>query len=107
MNLRPALLTILLATATGAGAQAAQNQQLVAQGRLLAQSLCADCHTFGGDTRSDRNPPDFAAVGAMTQTTRLSLRVFLTSPHVNMPDLILQEAQIDALSAFIRDLGGK
>ena len=107
MNLRPALLTILLATATGAGAQAAQNQQLVAQGRLLAQSLCADCHTFGGDTRSDRNPPDFAAVGAMTQTTRLSLRVFLTSPHVNMPDLILQDAQIDALGAFILDLGGK
>ncbi len=107
MNLRPALLTILLATATGAGAQAAQNQQLVAQGRLLAQSLCADCHTFGGETRSDRKPPDFAAVGAMTQTTPLSLRVFLTSSHVNMPDLILQDAQIDALGAFILDLGGK
>jgi mono/diheme cytochrome c family protein len=79
----------------------------VRQGQLLAQSMCADCHTFGGTTRFDRAAPDFAAVGAMPSTTPLSLRVFLKSSHANMPNLILEDAQIEALSAFILDLGGK
>ncbi len=107
MNLRSALLATLVLTAIGTAAQAAQNAQLVQQGRLLAQSQCADCHTFGGAKRSDRLSPDFRDVGAMAQTTALSLRVFLKSPHANMPDLILEEGQIDALVAFILDLGGK
>lgn len=106
-NLRPALFSTVLALATATGAQAAQDPQLVQQGRLLAQSLCADCHTFGGARRSDRQPPDLADVGAMAQTTPLSLRVFLKSPHANMPDIILEPAQIEALSAFILELGGK
>lgn len=99
-----ALVSLFLAQT---GAQAAQDERLVQQGRLLAQSMCADCHTFGGQTRSDGLPPDFAQVGAMPSTTPLSLRVFLKSPHRNMPDLILEEGQIDALAAFILDLGGK
>ena len=111
MMLRPALPKFALAafvSATAAQtAAAAQDPQLVRQGRALAQSLCADCHTFGGAQRSDRAPPDFAAIGAMPSTTPLSLRVFLKSPHANMPDLILENGQIDALSAFILDLGGK
>jgi mono/diheme cytochrome c family protein len=107
MTMRPALLSTLVVLAIGTGAQAAQDPRLVQQGRLLAQSLCADCHTFGADRRSDRLPPDFRDVGAMPQTTALSLRVFLKSPHANMPDIILEPAQINALSAFILDLGGK
>jgi mono/diheme cytochrome c family protein len=107
MNLRPALLTTFASLAIATGAQAAQDPLLVQQGRLLAQSLCADCHTFGSARRSDRPSPDFADVGAMAQTTALSLRVFLRSPHATMPDIILEPEQIDALSAFILDLGGK
>ncbi len=98
---------LILFTPAPPVAQAAQAPEQVAQGRLLAQSLCADCHTFGGDRRNDRAPPDFAAVGAMPSTTALSLRVFLKSPHATMPDLVLEEGQIQALSAFILDLGGK
>ena len=89
------------------GAEAAQDARLVRQGRLLAQSLCADCHIFGGQTRSDAPPPDFARIGAMPSTTALSLHVFLKSPHRNMPDLILEPDQIDALTAFILELGQK
>ena len=107
MDMRPALFSTLTVLAISTGAQAAQNPQLVQQGRLLAESLCADCHTFGGDRRSDRLPPDFRDVGAMPQSTALSLRVFLRSPHANMPDIILEPGQIEALSAFILDLGGK
>lgn len=96
----------LLALQSGS-ARAAQDAKLVQQGKTLAQSLCADCHTFGATIRSDRPSPDFAAVGAMASTTALSLRVFLKSSHANMPNLILEGPQIEALSAFILDLGGK
>ncbi|MDB5651076.1 MAG: cytochrome c family protein [Hyphomicrobiales bacterium] len=86
---------------------AAQNPERVTTGRLLAQSLCADCHTMGGATRSDRGPPDFAAIGAMPSMTALSIKVFLRSPHANMPDVQLDDQQIEALTAYILDLGGK
>lgn len=108
---RTALLTFfaLLLTwmASPTVAQAAQDEILVKQGRILAEALCADCHTFGGNRRRDASPPDFAAVGAMPQTTALSLRVFLRSSHANMPDIILDDVQMDSLIAFILDLGGK
>jgi len=101
-----ALSLALLALQAGS-ASAAQDGVLVQQGKLLAQSMCADCHTFGGTRRSDRPSPDFAAIGAMPSTTPLSLRVFLQSSHANMPNLILEGPQIEALSAFILELGGK
>lgn len=104
-NILLASLTLLLLQ-LGA-AHAAQDANLVQQGKTLAQSLCAECHTFGGAMRSDRAALDFAAIGAMPSTTLLSLRVFLKSSHRLMPDLILEEAQIEALSAFILDLGRK
>jgi mono/diheme cytochrome c family protein len=111
MTLRPALLRTALAILTlGAGAQvslAAQNPQLVRQGQALAESMCADCHTLGGARRTDRPSPDFAEIAAMPSTTPLSLRVFLKSPHRDMPDLILSDAQINALVAYILELGGK
>jgi mono/diheme cytochrome c family protein len=86
---------------------AAQNPERVATGRILAQSLCGDCHTFGGPTRTDRASPDFAAIGAMRSTTALSIKVFLRSSHATMPNIQLDDQQIDALTAFILDLGGK
>ena len=100
-------LAITFALGGLCAAQAAQDQTLARQGKLLAQSMCADCHTFGGETRNDRPAPDFAAVGAMPSATQLSLRVFLKSTHATMPNLILDDGQIDALSAYILDLGGK
>jgi mono/diheme cytochrome c family protein len=110
MHLRPSLLIasfIFVSAHAGGSASAAQDSELVHQGRLLAQSMCSDCHTLGGQTRSDHAAPDLAAVGAMRSTTTLSLRVFLRSSHANMPNLILENVQIEALSAFILDLGGK
>ena len=99
--------SLALLTLQAGSASAAQDAMLVQQGKLLAQSMCAECHTFGGTIRSDRPSPDFAAIGAMPSTTALSLRVFLQSSHANMPNLILEGPQIEALSAFILDLGGK
>jgi len=89
------------------GAHAAQDARLTQQGKMLAQSMCADCHTFGDTMRSDRPALDFSVIGAMPSTTALSLRVFLKSSHAQMPNLILEETQIEALSAFILDLGKK
>ena len=36
--------------------------------------------------------------------TALNLRVFLKSPHRNMPDLILNEIEIDSVIAYIQSL---
>lgn len=80
-------------------------------GRKLALEVCAQCH-FVAETqpvipRSDA--PPFAEVVADPAVTELSLRVFLRTPHQNMPNLQLSEKETDDVIAFIlglRNTGG-
>lgn len=103
--LRPALLAAAILSA--AAPATAQDASLVRQGELLARALCADCHAIDQRVRSDAPAPPFAAIGATPSTTALSLRVFLRSPHPTMPNLILSDPQIEALTALILQRGGR
>ena len=40
----------------------------------------------------------------MPSTTSVALKVFLKTPHATMPNIILSEAEIDALAAYILSL---
>ena len=75
-------------------------------GRELAGDVCADCHAIGrGDRGEDiTGAPAFQDVADMPSATALSLRVFLRSPHLTMPNFALSNDQIDDLIAYIHSL---
>lgn len=98
--------SFLLLLATFGPALAAQDASLVEDGRRIAREACADCHTLAGG-KPLPGVPDFTAIAGMPSTTATAIRVFLKTPHANMPDIILTESEIDALAAYILSLAGR
>jgi mono/diheme cytochrome c family protein len=77
-------------------------------GAQIVQSECAGCHAVGGEAKSpEAKAPRFADVAALPSTTELSLKVFLRSSHKNMPNILLEPDEIDAVSAYILGLKKK
>ena len=79
--------------------------QDAARGRDYVLRNCTQCHVVDSNQKSasDIGPP-FATIAAMPSVTAASLRVFLSSPHARMPDLILSSQQIRDVSAYILSL---
>lgn len=82
----------------------AEQAGLVEAGLRLAREACADCHLVEGAGKPRSDAPAFAAVAAMPSTTSTAIKVFLKSPHANMPNFILSETEIDAVAAYILSL---
>jgi mono/diheme cytochrome c family protein len=100
----------LLAAGTAATAQdGPARAELVAQGRRVAETWCANCHLVGsGEPRGpagDAAPP-FPAIARMPSTTEMALRAFLQTPHARMPDYRLSTAELDGVVAYILSLKG-
>ncbi|MFN7194249.1 MAG: c-type cytochrome [Rhodospirillales bacterium] len=76
------------------------------RGRDLARQWCAACHIVAqGEGRSATDAvPTFVTVAARPSTTALSLRVFLQTPHLRMPDFALTADQTDDVIAYILSL---
>ena len=76
------------------------------QGEELARAVCVDCHAIDPGFRGTdiTGAPSFQDVADMPSATPLSLRVFLRSPHLTMPNFALSDDQIDDLIAYIRSL---
>lgn len=49
-------------------------------------------------------PPDFGAVAAMPRQTEMSLRVFLQTPHGEMPRYQFSRGELDDIIAYILSL---
>lgn len=84
----------------------AQSVGDVARGRDLARQWCASCHIVAnGEGRSATDAvPSFMSVAARPSTTPTSLRVFLQSPHLRMPNFALTAEQTDDAIAYILSL---
>lgn len=111
LGLTATLAATLAASLAGAPpAGAAANGAPTASGAHLAKTVCATCHAIDAD-RSKHSPdpqaPRFVDVAVMPSTTELAIKVFLRSPHKNMPNLLLNESEIDAIAAYILDLRNK
>ncbi len=93
-------------TALAASAVGAQTIGDVARGRELARQWCSSCHVVAnGEGRSATDAvPTFMSVAARPSTTALSLRVFLQTPHLRMPDFVLTAEQTDDAIAYILSL---
>ena len=101
------LFIIALAAAALPGAVASQDLQGdPAAGLEFARAICADCHDVerDWDDLAAFYGPAFIDIAAMPSTTELSLKVFLRSPHENMPNLILSEQDRDDVISYILSL---
>lgn len=78
------------------------------QGREFARTVCAACHAVEKGERDGAlpDPPAFQRLADDPAMTALALRVFLTTPHRNMPNLILSDTEIDDVIAWIHSLKG-
>ncbi len=81
--------------------RAAQESDLVAHGANIARDLCAQCHALDDGAKQSSSGPAFPEVARMPSTTSASIKVFLKTPHANMPNIILTEQDIDALALYI------
>lgn len=88
------------------GIVAGQTMADPAAGAKLALKVCAQCHFVAENQpmipRADA--PPFDEVAAEPSVTELSLRVFLRTPHRNMPDLLLSQKETDDVIGFILSL---
>lgn len=77
-----------------------------AVGRAFAQDVCSDCHIVDSSqtTAVSHQTRSFPSIAQDAKTTETSLRVFLQSPHIDMPNFILTEAQTDDVVAYILSL---
>ncbi len=95
---------LILAVGASASAYGAEQAGLIEAGQRLARDACAQCHLVEGAGKPSSDAPSFAAVAAMPSTTSVAIKVFLKTPHANMPNIILSEADIDAIAAYILSL---
>ncbi len=75
-------------------------------GRLMATEVCAECHNvvLSPEIESVNAPRSFTAIAKDPVYTPNSLRVFLTTPHIQMPDFIFTREQQDDLIAYLMDM---
>lgn len=97
-SLPPLVAFVAVAVAGTAAAQPAVNE-----GRRLAEQWCASCHAIAPGARPPAGDaaPGFPAIAAMPSTTEMGLRVFLQTPHRNMPNYQFSRAELDALVAYL------
>lgn len=77
-----------------------------ASGLRLATTWCANCHQIAAGAAGPAGDaaPTFHAIARMPSTTSMSLRVFLQTPHPNMPDFHLSREELDDVVAYLISL---
>ncbi len=100
------MLRLILPLTLIAGTAAAQGQPMAGEGLRLSRQWCAACHAVSRDMPppSGDAVPGFPAIAARSTTTETSLRVFLQTPHANMPNFQLSRTELDAVVAYLVSL---
>lgn len=100
-------LTGVFLAAQIAVAQTPDDQGDPATGRAFALQVCTPCHVVA---RKQLSPPRFAvgpsfdSIAKAATTTPSGLRAFLSTPHANMPNLILTRQEQRDVIAYIMSL---
>jgi mono/diheme cytochrome c family protein len=98
-----ALAAALAVTAFSAKAQDGD----IAAGHAFAREACRACHMVEPELRSPRIfeiGPAFRDIADIPGMTTTAIRVFLTSSHPKMPNLILTPEEIADVTAYILSL---
>ena len=103
MQTRLFRLLLIVAAFLATGSARAQD---IAAGNRIAQASCSGCHLVNPQkqTKGSDAAPTFVSIARMPSTTAMSLAAFLTTPHANMPNLILNRKEIRDVSAYILNL---
>jgi mono/diheme cytochrome c family protein len=101
------LLASLALSAAACPAIAADTDD-VRLGRELARQICADCHAVRpAEVQSpNRNAPSFEDIAGVSGISPIALKVALRSSHKEMPNIILNDDEIDRVIAYILSLPG-
>jgi mono/diheme cytochrome c family protein len=74
-------------------------------GENLAERVCAQCHAVKpGQVSKNPDAPPFAELASQPSITEFSLRVFLRTPHENMPNFMLKPDEMDEITSYILSL---
>ena len=76
-------------------------------GRSYALTHCATCHNVTSrspDAPPWRLGPSFAAIAGERTTTAAGLNAFLQTPHARMPNIIIPQAELRNVIAYILTL---
>jgi cytochrome c2 len=79
----------------------------VAAGRAFARDACKSCHIVDPDDRATKSiviGPGFRDIANTLGMTATALRVFLTTSHPKMPNLILTPQQTADVIAYMLSL---
>jgi len=103
--MKTALVILFALAAVPAGAVDADDVRL---GRELARQICADCHAVRpAEVQSpNRNAPSFEDIAGVPGISPIALKVALRSSHREMPNLILNDNDIERIIAYILSLPG-
>jgi mono/diheme cytochrome c family protein len=78
------------------------------RGFQAALKVCEDCHIVADGRRRAKPPapgaPSFFDLAKERRVTAFYLRAFFRTPHRNMPDLMLPDAERDDIIAYILSL---
>lgn len=90
--------------AVGIGAQPADGDPVAGLG--IARTTCAACHRIDGAEGTGPKPgaPDFATIAKIPSLAGMGLRVFLRTPHGDMPRIQFTDRELDDLVAYVRSL---
>jgi mono/diheme cytochrome c family protein len=86
---------------------AAQEVGDVRKGLVFAQKVCAECHGVAPGQLVPAAAPTFRAIANTPGMTALALTVFLRTPHRDMPNLVISDADRDNVIAYILSLRDK
>jgi mono/diheme cytochrome c family protein len=96
------LLLLSAALSHGANAQDGNAEA----GLSYARSVCSECHAIRADDELSPNPksPPFAKIANAPGMTGAALNVILQTPHRDMPDFIIPDAERSDVIAYILSL---
>lgn len=100
------IVAVIMFLATPLPVVAQADLQDVDRGHELARTTCAACHRVEKGETAEKivDVASFQTIANNRARTKLALLVFLKSPHVNMPDIVLTENEIDSVIAYIMSL---
>jgi mono/diheme cytochrome c family protein len=102
----PALLfTLICSTVVSISSAEVQQVGNAATGAVYAKEVCAQCHAIDRTgTSPEPTAPPFREVANTPGMTGTALRVWLSTSHPTMPNIVLERHDMENVIAFILSL---